>query len=521
MADHLGSFNASSTIYFYFTTHAASGAAVAPSSAFEAADLLIYKNGSATQRTSASGITMTSPFDSITGLHAVAIDLSDNTDAGFWAAGSEYVVVLSPDETVDSLAVVKVLAYFSIERVVKVNVTQFGGSAGTFASGRPEVNTSHISGSAVSTSSAQIGVNVVNFGGSAGTFASGRPEVNTSHIAGSSVSTSAAQIGVNVVNAGGTAWGSGAITAAVIADGAIDAATFASGAITASAIASDAITDAKVASDVTIASVTGAVGSVTGNVGGNVTGSVGSVASGGITATSIAADAIGASELAADAIAEIADAVWDELLSGHLTDGTFGAYMNGFAVTSGDLFLATSSTARLNQSTASANNYAYDGCLLVITGGTGAGQARLITQYIGTSKQCSISPDWTTTPDGNSTYVVLPGGAVSSVYGAVGSVAGEVATVAALGTQAKADVNAEVVDALATDTYAEPGQGTPAATLSLSGKIGYLFKAWKNKSTQTSSAYNLFNDDASTVDQKATASDDGSTFTRSEVTTGP
>lgn len=54
-----------------------------------------------------------------------------------------------------------------------------------------------------------------------------------------------------------------------------------------------------------VGSVTGAVGSVTGNVGGNVTGSIGSVASGGITATSIAADAIGASELAADAVAEI------------------------------------------------------------------------------------------------------------------------------------------------------------------------------------------------------------------------
>ena len=47
--------------------------------------------------------------------------------------------------------------------------------------------------------------------------------------------------------------------------------------ITAASIAADAITDAKVASDVTIASVTGAVGSVAGNVGGNVVGSVGSV----------------------------------------------------------------------------------------------------------------------------------------------------------------------------------------------------------------------------------------------------
>ena len=41
-----------------------------------------------------------------------------------------------------------------------VNVTQFGGAAGTFASGRPEVNASH-------------------FGGTAGTFSGGIPSVNT------------------------------------------------------------------------------------------------------------------------------------------------------------------------------------------------------------------------------------------------------------------------------------------------------------------------------------------------------
>ncbi len=54
--------------------------------------------------------------------------------------------------------------------------------------------------------------------------------------------------------------------------GAITTASFAAGAINAAAIASDAITDAKVASDVTIASVTGAVGSVTGDVAGKVLG---------------------------------------------------------------------------------------------------------------------------------------------------------------------------------------------------------------------------------------------------------
>src|SRR3990167_2696324 len=51
----------------------------------------------------------------------------------------------------------------------------------------------------------------------------------------------------------------------------------------------------------------------------------GAFASGAITAGSIAADAIGASELAADAVAEIADAVWDEvILSAHTADNTTG-----------------------------------------------------------------------------------------------------------------------------------------------------------------------------------------------------
>lgn len=115
----------------------------------------------------------------------------------------------------------KIVADLSVANLA-ANVTQFGGTNATTSGGRPEVNLSHIAGSAVSTSSAQLGVNVVNFGGSAGTFASGRPEVNTSHIAGSAVSTTSAQIGVNVVNAGGTAWGSGAITAASIAAAALN-----------------------------------------------------------------------------------------------------------------------------------------------------------------------------------------------------------------------------------------------------------------------------------------------------------
>jgi hypothetical protein len=59
-------------------------------------------------------------------------------------------------------------------------------------------------------------------------------------------------------------------------------------------------------------------------VSGRIDASVGAVATGAIDAAAIAANAIGASELAADAVAEIADAVWDEARSGHVTAGTFG-----------------------------------------------------------------------------------------------------------------------------------------------------------------------------------------------------
>lgn len=84
-----------------------------------------------------------------------------------------------------------------------------------------------------------------------------------------------------------------------------------------------------------------------------------------------------------------------------------------------------------------------------------------------------------------------------------------------------AQVNAEVVDALATDTYAEPGQGAPAATATLAAKINYLYKAWRNKRTNDGTTTKFYADDASTVDHKQTTSESGGTVTKGEIATGP
>lgn len=84
-----------------------------------------------------------------------------------------------------------------------------------------------------------------------------------------------------------------------------------------------------------------------------------------------------------------------------------------------------------------------------------------------------------------------------------------------------AQVNAEVVDAINVDTYTEPGQGAPPATLSLVDRWRYIYKDWRNKKTQTPTTYNLFNDAGAVVDQKRTVSDDGTTSTKEEIGAGP
>jgi hypothetical protein len=137
----------------------------------------------------------------------------------------------------------------------------------------------------------------------------------------------------------------------------------------------------------------------------------------------------------------------------------------------------------------------------------------------GTNAATTVTTALTTTFTGNLT------GSVASVTGAVGSVTGNVGgnvtgSVGSLAAQAKADVNAEVVDTLATDTYAEPGQGNPAATTTLAAKVNYLYKWTRNKKTNDGATTNFYADDGSTVDQKQTTSESGGTVTKGEIATG-
>lgn len=98
-----------------FDSFAASTGASSAASNFAAGDIVIFKDGGTTQRSSSAGITVSTSFDSNTGLQMVIIDLSDNTDSGFYTAGHEYSVAVA-DITIDSQTIRFWLGSFSIER---------------------------------------------------------------------------------------------------------------------------------------------------------------------------------------------------------------------------------------------------------------------------------------------------------------------------------------------------------------------------------------------------------------------
>ena len=111
--NYVGDFAADETVYLNFASYDSNGASVTLTG-LATSDIEIYKNGGTTQRSSDAGYTVSTDFDTITGIHAISIDTSDNTDAGFFAAGNDYVVIVS-SVTIDSQTVSFVAGSFSIE----------------------------------------------------------------------------------------------------------------------------------------------------------------------------------------------------------------------------------------------------------------------------------------------------------------------------------------------------------------------------------------------------------------------
>lgn len=315
--NYLGDFNVGATVRFHFTTHAVSnGALVAPSSAFAAADFRIYKDGSATEKTTTNGITVTSPFDSITGRHLIAIDTSNNTgDTGFFAAGSDYRVEISSAKTVDG-------------------VTQSGVVIGTFSILNRSINlgtnppANWINAAAIASdaiTAAKIAAGAIT----AAKFAASA--IDATAIANGAITDTKIGTGAitNAKIAGGAigsgAFATGAITSTAIAAGAITTSAFAAGAIADTVLGTGAITNTKIAANA-IAAGNIAASALNGKGDWNVGKTGYSLANGAITATTFAsnaitadacaADFIGAAEIAASASSEIADLIAADWVAG-------------------------------------------------------------------------------------------------------------------------------------------------------------------------------------------------------------
>lgn len=103
---NLGDFTAGKTIICRFNTHKADGT---PITLAGTPAVSVYKN-STTQST--TGVTLTVDYDSVTGLHHVAVDTS--SDGTFYAAGNDFDIVVTTG-TVDSVSVVgTVVGTFSL-----------------------------------------------------------------------------------------------------------------------------------------------------------------------------------------------------------------------------------------------------------------------------------------------------------------------------------------------------------------------------------------------------------------------
>jgi hypothetical protein len=180
------------------------------------------------------------------------------------------------------------------------------------------------------------------------------------------------------------------------------------------------------------------------------------------------------------------------------------SYAIPMALDYGMVVAATDSSVTLENDAPGTNN-ALNGLKIVIIGGTGYGQGRIITSYTGATRLAGINENWSTNPDTTSLYLILPTGRAFTV--------GKLDTLG-LSTQEQTDVNTQVLDVLNTDTFAEP-TGVPGATTTLATKLGYLFMSLRNR-ISVSSTKKIFYDDGDTAEWEKDLTDDGTTYNESE-----
>jgi hypothetical protein len=178
-----------------------------------------------------------------------------------------------------------------------------------------------------------------------------------------------------------------------------------------------------------------------------------SITNGAYTAAKFATAFLTSTLLDASAVSEIADGVFDEALSGHTTAGTFGAASQ--VIRSSTAQAGASTTVTLDASASAVDDF-YNDTLVHVLAGTGAGQSRLITDYVGSTKVATVSSAWVTTPSSDSEFVILP---QSDIAGASAPSAADV--------RAEMDSNSTQLAAIVADTNELQGDWANGGRLDL------------------------------------------------------
>ncbi len=253
---------------------------------------------------------------------------------------------------------------------------------------------------------------------------------------------------------------------------------------------------------------------------GNLTGSV----------ASVSGDIGG---LAAGAITDVEDAVWDAVLASHLDAGSTGFALNA-AGSAGDPWgtalpgAYTSGTAGWivghqlggTFTTASSSIFSTAALANAPTGGS----APTVGQIATAVWQDTTAGDFTVSGSiGKSLFTSgnAPGAAsglaiVGSNMGTVTTVSGNVTgSIGSLATQAKADVNGEVVDVLSVDTFSELA-ADPGVSPTVVKALMLLYMGLRNKVDVTASAKEVHNNAGAVLLTKA-LSDDGTVYSEAKM----
>lgn len=208
---------------------------------------------------------------------------------------------------------------------------------------------------------------------------------------------------------------------------------------------------------------------------------------------------------------QIADSVWDETLAGHVTADTAGLLLNDWQdggrldlildTVASDVIVVTTDVATLSTK--------QDSDMVVVA-----------AAHTKTQSDIVIIDDFLDTEIAavTSNLVIIASDTLAIEVDTSTTLSAQITTIASDLVKVYSDTTIVEADHVAAG---EPAQGAPGVSVSRGTKIDWLYKAWRNKTTQTATTWSLYDDAGSTVDTKSTVSDDATTLTVGEKATGP